>query len=45
VNLRDLLVAHDCMPGEVEAIEEHYLPTLEAQLEEMRKGKPLPAHY
>jgi hypothetical protein len=45
VNLRDLLVAHDCMPGDVEAIEEHYLPTLEAQLEEMRKGKPLPAHY
>ncbi len=45
VNLRDLLVAHDCMPGDVEAIEEHYLPTLEVQLEELRKGKPLPAHY
>jgi hypothetical protein len=45
VNLRDLFVAHDCMPGEVEAIEEHYLPKLEAQLEELRKGKPLPVHY
>lgn len=45
VNLRDVLVAHQCMPGDVEAIEEHYLPTLEAQLEELRNGKPLPAHY
>jgi len=45
VNLRDLLVAHDCMPGDVEALEEHYLPTLEAKLEEMQKGEPLPAHY
>jgi hypothetical protein len=33
------------MPDDVEAIEEHYLPTLEAQLEELRNGQPLPAHY
>ena len=44
-NLRDLFVEHDCNAGDVEAIEQHYLPELEAHLVEMRRGESLPAHY
>lgn len=44
-NVRDLFVEHDCNAGDVEAIEEHYLPELEKQLAEMLMGGSLPAHY
>jgi hypothetical protein len=44
-NLRDLFVEHDCMPGEVEAINDDYLPMLDEQIAKLRSGESPPAHY
>ncbi len=38
VTMRDLLVAHDCDPGEVDAIDQKFLPEIDAQIEALRSA-------
>jgi hypothetical protein len=45
VNVRDVFAEHGCGEGEVEAINEHYLPRLDQHIEAMRNGAPAPARY
>ena len=45
VNVRDVFAEHGCGEGEVEAINQHYLPRLDQHIEAMRNGAPVPARY
>jgi hypothetical protein len=38
-NIRDLAVEHGCNAGDVEAIDQHYLPRLDAQIARLRRGE------
>ena len=38
-NLRALFVEHGCNQGDVEALDQHYLPALDEQIERLRSGR------